>query len=527
MAASRSNMATDTTVLRKLGINETYQLAMYLLDQYRGTILSCSYAIPPRLAESRPQLEAAVKLALVDTILRHPMLQVAMIDSTAKTPSWIQLPSLDLNQHVEWLYLEPHADFEQKVQDTFRLQLDQEFPDLSRPGWKITLIRSGDAPIMEVILTWNHPYFDGTGARILHEDFLGMLNHAYENETSERPGLEGDIFFLPQTPPPMLPIPIELLTHLPVDFKHLLRALWEENRPQFLNWDVSYATWCPIRPIPYKTQYRTFDLNKPTLDTILALCRKNKTTFTALLNGLLLIAFSLRLDSTAAPAFQSSTIIDHRRNLPPAPQDAPWGSSDRVVSNYVTQLLHKFDVAQVAHIRSKLPPADATGEGRALSTGMIQELWAVAAENRLEILAKLEDPLRNDIVGLFKYVTDWKGTMSGMAKKPRQFTWLVTNVGVLDGGGGRNIISGHSKAQPGTNTNEDVGQAGEWWSIRRAQFGLSSEVPAAAIEFAPVSVAGQGMCVSANWHDCALDVGFGEGIMADLERWLLQLAEQS
>lgn len=61
---------------------------MYLLDQYRGTTLSCRYEIPPRLAtaESRTQLEEAVKLAVVDTIMRHPMLQVGMIDAASKTP---------------------------------------------------------------------------------------------------------------------------------------------------------------------------------------------------------------------------------------------------------------------------------------------------------------------------------------------------------------------------------------------------------------------------------------------------------
>ncbi|KAI1325542.1 hypothetical protein F5Y16DRAFT_422763 [Xylariaceae sp. FL0255] len=514
MAASQLKKSKDKMVLRKLGINETYQLAMYLLDQYRSTTLSCRYVIPPRLAlsESRLQLDAAVKSALVDTLLKHPMLQVAIIDATAKTPSWTQLQNLDLAQHVEWLYLEAHTDFEQTVQDAFRLQLDQRFPDFSirQPGWKITIIRQGDAPIMEVLLTWNHPHFDGAGARVVHEDFLQMLNHAHENKVSERPGLDGDIFTLPQGAL-MLPTPIESLRDLPVDLKHLAKALWEDSRPQFLNRDVSYATWCPIKSYPYKTQYRAFFLDNTLLLTILARCRQHKTTITALLNALALVTFSSRLDSTAAPAFQSSTIVDHRRNLPQSPSDAPWGSSDRVVGNYV------------ALIRSKVPPTHTEkGEGGDLSADMIHELWAVAAENRQEIVHKLEDPLRNDIVGLFKYVTDWQGTMRSMAKKKRQFTGLVTNIGVLDGGDGS---GGNISRDRDAKTNTDTDDGGQRkWSIRRAQFGLSAEIPAAAIEFALVTVSRHGMCVSANWADCAVDVRLGEGIMADLERWLVQLA---
>lgn len=486
--------------------SETYQLAMYLLDQYRGTTLSCRYAVPPRLApaESRTQLEEAVKVAVVDTIMRHPMLQVGMMDATSRTPSWIQLQSLDLTQHIKWLYIGGHDDFEQTVQETFRVQLDDRFPDFSikQPGWKITVIRQGNAPIMEVLLTWNHLQFDGAGAKVFHEDFLEMLNNA-ENGAYERTSLDGDILRLPQAPP-LLPTPIESLKSLPLDLKYLAKVFWEENRPRFLNRDVSQAAWCPIRSSPYKTQFRAFFMDNASLLAILALCRQNKTTITGLLNGLALIAFSSHLDSTVAPAFQSSTIMDHRRNLPPAPPDAPWVRSDRAVGNYVTQLPHRFDTELVARIRSKLPAH--AREGRDLSADLRRELWAVSAQNRLEIVRKLEAGLRNDLVGVFKYVTDWQQTMRDMAKKTRQFTWLMTNIGVLDG-----------------NTSDD----GQRWSIGRAQFGLSAEIPAAAIEFAPISVAGWGMCVSANWPDCAVDAMLGERIMADLERWLAQLASQS
>lgn len=64
------------------------------------------------------------------------------------------------------------------------------------------------------------------------------------------------------------------------------------------------------------------------------------------------------------------------------------------------------------------------------------------------------------------------------------------------------------------------------WSIARAQFGLSAEIPAAAIEFSWASVAGRGMCVSASWPDCAVDAVLGVRIMAGMERWLAQLVSQ-
>lgn len=496
---------------------------MYLLDQYRGTTLSCRYMIPHRLApaESRTQLEEAVKIAVVGVIMRHPMLQVGIIDVRSGTPSWTQLQKIVLTEYINWLYIEGHDDFEQTVQQTFRYQLDGHLsPDslyIRDPDWKFTIIRQGDAPFMEVLLTWNHPQFDGAGAKVIHEDFLEMLNA--DSGAYKPTGLHGDTLTLPQTRP-VLPEPIESLVSLPVDPKVLGKAFWEDIRPQFLNRDVSYAAWCPIRTRPYKTQCRTFHISNASLLAILALCRHNKTTITGLLNGLALVAFSAHLDATIAPAFQSSTIMDHRRNLPPAPADAPWVRSDRAVSNYVTQCLHTWDTKLVSRVRSKLS-AEASDKG-ALSTNLQHELWAISAQNRLEIVCKLESGLRNDLIGLFKHVTNWHKTMTAMATKKRQFTWLVTNIGVMDG----NMPSVNLKTETPA-ASDVVSDDCQNWSISRAQFGLSAETPFAAIEFGAVSVAGGGMCVSAMWLDCAVEEKFGEKIVADMESWLPQLASQS
>ncbi|KAG8159578.1 hypothetical protein KVR01_010215 [Diaporthe batatas] len=495
---------------------------MYQLDQYRGTILSCRYEIPHRLAESQDQLENAVRIAVADTIMRHPMLQVSIIDSSSKTPSWIQLKSLDLKQHIIWVDVMGN-DFESMARGTFSTQLDERFPDLSsmQPGWKVTIIRQGDTsiPSMEVMLTWNHPWFDAMGAKVFHEDFITALNDPNRVHSQTLSGLDGNILKLAQDPL-LLPSPIEAVAGLPVRVKVLGKALWDDLRPQFLNRDITWAAWCPIRPTPYKTQYRDFWVDQASLSAILALCRRNKTTITGLINGLVLIAFSLRLDRAAAPGFQSSTIVDHRRNLPPAPQSAPWIRSDRAVSNYVTQCLHRWDTDLTARIRSKFPASASDGKGMDLSAELQSELWAIAAQNRAEIVQKLQSGLRDDLVGLFKYVADWQQTMSAMAKKKRQFTWLVTNIGVID----PSLSTAGAVGGDSSSSNPD---AGEKCSISRARFGLSTEVPSAAIGFSPVSVFGRGMSVGASWPDCAVEDALGDRIVADMETWLAQLARES
>ncbi|KAI0857325.1 hypothetical protein F4860DRAFT_517908 [Xylaria cubensis] len=178
---------------------------------------------------------------------------------------------------------------------------------------------------------------------------------------------------------------------------------------------------------------------------ILALCQQNKTTITCLLNGLAFIAFSTHLNSTDGRSGFSKL---HRHGPPAGIYLRPH------------QTLRGFDTELVARIHSKLP-ADATEE-RDLSADLRRELWAVSAQNWLEIVHKLEGGLRNDVVGV-----------PMMAR-----------------------------------------------GISRAYFGLSAEIPAAAIDCAPVSVASWGMCVSANWPDYAVDTMLGERIMADIEWWL-------
>jgi hypothetical protein len=246
---------------------------MYLLDQYRSTTLSCRYEIPPQLAESQTQLENVFKIAVVDIIMRHPMMQVSMIDANSKTPSWIQLESLDLTQHIKWVDLEGR-DFESIVQETFSKQLDERFPDLStkQPGWKLTIIRQGDAPrpSMEVLFTWNHPWTDAMGAKVFHEDLIKTLN-TYDGPRKQTvAGLDGNILKQPPEAP-LLPTPIETLTGLPVGVKVLAKALWEDMRPQFLNRDITWAAWCPICPSPYKTQYRAFWVDQASVSAILTL----------------------------------------------------------------------------------------------------------------------------------------------------------------------------------------------------------------------------------------------------------------
>ncbi|KAI0104618.1 hypothetical protein GGR51DRAFT_560882 [Nemania sp. FL0031] len=61
------------STIRRLGCNEAYQLAVYLLDKYRGTSVCCHYEMPLDLAGAQnwKKHQGIANDAILRTILKH------------------------------------------------------------------------------------------------------------------------------------------------------------------------------------------------------------------------------------------------------------------------------------------------------------------------------------------------------------------------------------------------------------------------------------------------------------------------
>ncbi|KAI5926474.1 hypothetical protein F4810DRAFT_707558 [Camillea tinctor] len=90
-----------------------------------------------------------------------------------------------------------------------------------------------------------------------------------------------------------------------------------------------------------------------------------------------------------------------------------------------------------------------------------------------------------------RVVGDWHQQMRDTARRPQQNSWFITNLGVLDG-----------QPKPDGATASDGQDSTR--SVRRAQFAASAETTSAALIISPMTVA-------------------GEQIMADLEKWLIEI----
>lgn len=515
---------------------------MYVLDQYRGTSVSCRYTVPQGLAdpEARSGLVRAVEAALVDVVLRHPVLQVGIANADSKKPAWVQLSSLDLRRHVTWCFVDTSTedDLDAAVQVLTASEVDGSFPDLSsQPGWRIVCVHQVPTSLLEVMFTWNHPHADGMSGKIFQEDLWQRLNTPIPHTEQSDEALDRRLISLPRSPP-HLPPPIEDVCKLPISVRYTLKMIWEELGPSSLSWTrPSLAKWAPVRLSPYKTQFRAFTVESDALGRVLAACRQHETTLTGLLHALALASLAAQLSDETAPAFESGTTVNLRRFVPARPAGHPRLEPDRTMGNYVTLMSHAFSRTLVGDMRAALPLSagrdNAGGDSRvaeipAEDVAVVDRVWKVAAQVRGEISAKLAAGLRDDAVGVMRFVGDWRKQMADTARRPRQHSWWVTGVGVL--GSNENSKRPEPDGAQSRSSSPQHDPARDEWAICRAQFALAAETTAAALVISPMTATGEGvsrLCVGVSWQDCIYDVSVGEGLVADLQRWLVQIGSKS
>lgn len=478
---------------------------MHALDQYRGTVVACRYSPPSSLVrpEALETLKARFYNAVARVALAQPHLQIGVTGENSKSPVFIRLGHLDLQNHFEWRSIGDSSDLEAQYLELMQAQLDSRYDHLStKPGWKVVILHIAGVQSLEVLYSWNHLHHDGMSAKIFHEQLLRNLNEAVM-QTEEPPfkvtkGVDSLVIDLPD-PSDKLPPNPELLSSWPMTPAFIVKALWMELRPPLIfPPGNTHAHWAPIRTAPFTTRFRTFTVDNDTVTKVVGACRSHQTTLTGLMHALVLV--SLISDLRDMKGFASRTPYDLRHILPSNPPLYPWLQPRESMCNYVSVIDHGFDAELVSTIRSKLPaqPMDT-----ALPVDFMDIIWDVSVRVRREIQARLDSGLWNDMIGIMKLASDWQAQQKGEAQKARHLSWLVTNLGVLDGGVA-NTQSGHEEA----------------WRLRRGEMVLSTEVPSAAISVSILTVKGEKMCVTCSWQDCVVDQDMGERLIGNLERWL-------
>lgn len=495
--------------------SECFQTAIYALEWYCGTMVTCSYGIPPALRgpAAHGKLVDHLELAVADTIGQHPLLQVGLVNEASKRPAWVQLDSVDLAHHIRWREVEDAEKYPGVRKDAVMHQLDDRFEDIaSRPGWRVIVLKRGYDGLMDVMFSWNHSNTDGTGGKIFHQTLLQSLNRVADDDyTGSLPKLKNHVCPTNVTRSTLTP-PQNHIAKFRVTPGYAAATIWKELGPSGLKSSSKRAPeiahWGTILLTSRETQIRQTSVDHTTLQRALAACRRNKTTLTGLLHGVALVSLAPQLPGDQVAGMVGETPLNLRRFVERAPKKYPGLEPSRMVGNFVTKIDHEFDKELVVAVRGMSLGA-ATDDERFVA--LQDAVWSAAASTRREIKDKLDLGLKNDAVGLMAAVGDWQKYFRDGAKKPRHGSWLVTNVGVIESQPAGAAVAAADAAASGDDSE---------WRLRESSFSLSASALAAMFTISTIAVQGGDLGIDVSWQDHVVDVGIGERLCEDLKAWL-------
>ncbi|KAH6994980.1 alcohol acetyltransferase-domain-containing protein [Ilyonectria destructans] len=501
MANQGSAPSPKAQIIRRLGPFECFQSALFTLDLYCGTSVICRYGIPENLRDRslHEKLVEFFENAVADTIIQHPLLQVGLTDRDTKRPAWIQLDHIDLSKQIEWRVIDESEKHDAIFKKTLQEQLDTKYesPE-TRPSWRIIVSRL-DAELLEVMFVWSHLITDGTGGKIFHETLFQSLNKV-RDETSE--SICVNHLVKPTATPQNLPPPQDSICNFTISPVYAVFLLWNEFKPKMFTPTLApHKLRAPIHLTPTGTQSRRLCIDNVTLQNVLVACRAHKTTLTGLLHGICLVSLvSLLKDETPATLY-SETPLNLRRFIPSGPPGYPEFEPSKTIGNYVSKMDHVHDQALVTKVRDLARGGSTESERIA---ALEDVMWSVSTTVREELQGKLDLNLKNELCGLMKLVGDYRDYFKGQMTKPRHSSWLVSNLGVIDGGL-------PSAASP--DKQQD-------WTMERAYFALGANTMGSTLTISPLAVKNGPLMIGVSWQNETVDVSLGEGAVAGLETWL-------
>lgn len=514
--SAKKTASDESRIVRPFGPMERYQAAFLSLGYYGCVVVTCRYAVPSayRVGPGTQALYDALERAVALAVLEHPLLQVGVVGSETKCPSWVRLDRIDLRHHITWHTAEDGAQSEALVFATSQAAHDAPFthPE-TRPGWKIHAVHCPAENHLEVIFAYRHTIGDGTSGKVFHLTLLEKLNVP---NTDTPVLLKGHVLEVPPVAN-FTPTSDELLK-IKLTPAFVLAELVKLLGPRRFGPAIrSCDSWAPNQPGPLNTRVRFFRLGDEALRACLGACRQHGTTLTGLVHALALASLVARTAGDGPGRVQSGTPISMRRFA-----RRPGRDPERTVMNCVSYCFHRFDAGELEKLRPP-PPARrvpaAGGEEEEAADDDDDEnddreaaIWAVAARVRGDLVRQLGRGTKNELGGLLKFVSDHRGYLAGAARKPRQTSLECSNLGVLDGGAGAALEEASAEHEP--------------WTIDQALFSQSANLTGTAVAINPIAVQGKVLSVSFCWQGGVAGDAVVEGLAADVEAWLNQLGRE-
>lgn len=477
--------------------SEHFSTSRHALGFNRGIANSCQYVVAKQILRGR-SVRMVVEEAVARLILRLGGLRVGITDEDTNKACFVQVPSMNLQDFVNWKMTAAKSsdEYDQQVLHVIKCRLEQLWPDVAnRPPWRLLVVQNeltaSETVVLDVVFVVHHALSDGKSTTVFHSELLRELN----SPSRHIPELVNNQLIF-STRPILAPSQEDLVLSK-ISWSFFLKVLWSEFAPSWAKPTPSPAPWTgkPVTPEPHKLHLRAVTIAPSTVTRLIAACRAHGTTLTGMLHILVLAAFSRHVPEEVASSFSGETPISL---LPWA--KLPHGSDmdlGRVLTDLTTGTNRVWEAATVADIRSRFREADANTEE--------ELIWPLAATWRNEMKAKVATLPNDDVVGLMQYITDFRKRWLDKLGKARDATWDLSNIGT---------IRGHSLDGDGP------------WSIRRSLFTQPVLVAGAAVGVNVAGIDGGPVNLVLSWQETVVEEVVVSGMAKDLQAWFDRFGER-
>jgi hypothetical protein len=394
---------------------ERYNILRNHVKFYNNVQVAATYTIPISLLGIAGSIETLVYSAISEVISQNPIMGVSLADEGTSEPKWVRLPTIDLDEVVRVVEANPRSNIDRIIHDGHRAPFDRVG---ELPLWRVLVISTTptDEDIFSFALAFvcHHAAGDGLSAAAFHLTFLDTLNIILSsNPTTITPNTIIVVPALPLNPT------LEMKATYPLSFMFTLKQIINA----FIYSFVDPLVWTgPLIdrdiPRPPVCNNRSFTIPFHVVCKLVAQCREEKTTLTALVT--VLVARKLAVMYPSHTRFVGAVPFSLRKFTGHGPRD---------MGVYVSQVLTSFSA------EPHTPKGYISCRTTSSSTDLIDwQLWESARACKA-IIDEKSSTTTDQTVALLKFVkSDFPKFFMGMLGGKRGHAFEVSNIGMVDGG---------------------------------------------------------------------------------------------
>jgi hypothetical protein len=436
---------------------------------------------------------------LKSCIDERPILSTVILHDDTERPVIATPRTLDLDAHLEIREADHDISEDKSIEKLLTEVGDERFSSLHiTPPWKVVLVSLSSAATsgrsrLLVLYANYHSHGDGRSGLAFHSSFHAGLVTFLGQTIQQHKYIEP---ICKASAKPLLP-PIEEGGTLSLSWSYFLSPLLGTCLPKPIasllgvrtSWltheaDIWRGKKTTFDPASHSTGLVLLTIEPATMNKVLQQCRTKKTTFTGLLEHLIVRSL-VAPDGGAVTVetFNTGVAIDMRHLFG---DRYSGGSMLNCVTGY-----------------SELVALDRSQETAGWATNPSSIFWEAARKTSTG-LKVASSTLHDQLVGLLQYLKDFRSWTMGQIGKERETSFEISNLGSF------------SPALQQEDTLSDI-------SIEKMVFSQPAKASGSLLDFNPVSLEGGPLAITITWQRGVLDLSEGSDETAFVRNVFLKL----